>query len=274
MMDQLTLALVKDLLVTEREDALARLMPLVVTFVTDLCLRNNLTRSLCPSLFLFHNLVLLDITGCKLQFLPPDIGGLVNLQDLYASKNELTSLPTTLRHFLKLSRLQLEGNAVPLFSRNFNDHQATQVCIKNVGLFFDGGPKRAVYEFILIAKRVFPWIDRFVIRMISKLVLDSKDSDPELWLNANRASWMSCSVALRSSATLRGERFCCIRVDEEWANLHADDLSLQQAELVKKCGFDDCKLTKIPLSCSKMVNMTELGLWNNVIEELPIECAH
>ena len=54
----------------------------------------------------------LDLSGMRLAELPPEIGQLANLQELYLSENVLTSLPPELWQLTNLRVLDLSGNAL------------------------------------------------------------------------------------------------------------------------------------------------------------------
>ena len=55
----------------------------------------------------------LELSGEGLTALPPEIGQLQNLQELYLPRNQLTTLLPELGHLRKLKKLELEDNPLP-----------------------------------------------------------------------------------------------------------------------------------------------------------------
>ena len=56
------------------------------------------------------NIEVLNLFGNQLTALPPEIGLLTNLRELYLGRNQLTSLPTEIGQLTNLRELHLEGN--------------------------------------------------------------------------------------------------------------------------------------------------------------------
>ena len=58
-----------------------------------------------------HEIVRLDLSGCKIEELPEDFGILANLIVLNLSNNRLSTLPDAMQNLLKLSNLDLRRNS-------------------------------------------------------------------------------------------------------------------------------------------------------------------
>jgi Leucine-rich repeat (LRR) protein len=73
-----------------------------------------------------QNVEVIDLSGRKIEELPPEIGKLVNLKELHLCSNELTSLPAEFFQLENLSILDLSNNNLNMSPDDFFCFERTQ----------------------------------------------------------------------------------------------------------------------------------------------------
>ena len=92
-------------------------------------------------------------------------------------------------------------------------------------------------------------------------------------IELHKAAWASGPRSTRLGAALldEGKRLILQHVTEEMVTATMCDLSVQQVQAVHKCHLDKCGIVQVPPPCWSMLDLTDLGLWNNGICELSPE---